>query len=62
VVGITSTKVNYILDADIRSFFDEVSQPTLVCFLQHRIGDQRILRLVQKWLQAGSWKTRGDDQ
>jgi hypothetical protein len=53
VVGITSTKVNYILDADIRSFFDEVSQRTLVCFLQHRIGDQRILRLVQKWLQAG---------
>jgi retron-type reverse transcriptase len=57
VVGITSTKVNYILDADIRSFFDEVCQSTLVRFLQHRIGDQRILRLVQKWLKAGSWKT-----
>jgi group II intron reverse transcriptase/maturase len=53
VVGITSTKVNYILDADIRSFFDEVCQSTLVRFLQHRIGDQRILRLVQKWLKAG---------
>src|SRR3989449_9689093 len=53
VVGITTTKVNYILDADIRSFFDEVCQSTLVRFLQHRIGDQRILRLVQKWLKAG---------
>src|SRR5438309_8093526 len=53
VVGITSTKVNYILDADIRSSFDEVCQSTLVRFLQHRIGDQRILRLVQKWLKAG---------
>ena len=53
VVGIGRTKVNYILDADIRSFFDEVSQPTLVRFLEHRIGDQRILRLVQKWLKAG---------
>jgi group II intron reverse transcriptase/maturase len=53
VVGIDRTKVNHILDADIRSFFDEVSQPTLVRFLQHRIGDQRILRLVRKWLKAG---------
>ena len=53
VVGITGTKVNYILDADIRSFFDEVSQLWLECFLEHRIGDKRILRLVRKWLKAG---------
>lgn len=53
VVGITGTKVNYILDADIRSFFDAVSQDGLVRFLNHRIGDPRILRLIQKWLQAG---------
>ncbi len=53
VVGITSTKVNWILDADIRSFFDEVSQYHLVRFLEHRIGDKRILRLIQKWLKAG---------
>jgi RNA-directed DNA polymerase len=53
VVGITRTKVNYILDADIRSFFDEVSQEWLVRFLEHRIGDPRILRLIQKWLKAG---------
>jgi RNA-directed DNA polymerase len=53
VVGITGTKVNYILDADIRSFFDEVSQEWLVKFLNHRIGDPRIIRLIQKWLKAG---------
>jgi group II intron reverse transcriptase/maturase len=53
VVGITCTKVNYILDADIRSFFDEVSQEWLVRFLQHRIGAPRIIRLIQKWLKAG---------
>jgi RNA-directed DNA polymerase len=53
IVGITSTKVNYILDADIRSFFDEVSQPWLERFLRHRIGDPRIIRLIQKWLKAG---------
>jgi RNA-directed DNA polymerase len=52
-VGINSTKVNFILDADIRSFFDEVSQPWLERFLDHRIGDPRIHRLIQKWLRAG---------
>jgi RNA-directed DNA polymerase len=52
-VGIGSTKVNYILDADIRSFFGEVSQDWLVRFLNHRIGDPRIVRLIQKWLRAG---------
>jgi len=44
-VGITSTKVNWILDADIRSFFDAVNQEWLLRFLNHRIGDPRILRL-----------------
>ena len=53
IVGISSTKVNYILDADIRSFFDEVSQQWLERFLRHRIGDPRIIRLIQKWLKAG---------
>src|SRR5918993_459088 len=52
-VGITGTKVNWILDADIRSFFDAVSQEWLVRFLTHRIGDPRIIRLIQKWLRAG---------
>jgi RNA-directed DNA polymerase len=53
VVGITSTKVNWILDADVRSFFDEVSQECLIRFLEHRIGDPRITRQIQKWLKAG---------
>jgi group II intron reverse transcriptase/maturase len=53
MVGITSRQVNWILDADIRSFFDRVSQEWLARFLAHRIGDPRILRLIQKWLRAG---------
>jgi RNA-directed DNA polymerase len=53
VVGIGSTKVNHILDADIRSFFDTVSQSWLVRFVEHRIGDRRIVRLIRKWLKAG---------
>ena len=52
-VGIVSKKVSYILDADIRSFFDEISQEWLIRFLEHRIGDRRIIRLIQKWLKAG---------
>src|ERR1019366_7954938 len=52
-VGINSTKVNYILDADIAGFFDAVDQTWLVRFLDHRIGDPRIIRLIQKWLRAG---------
>jgi RNA-directed DNA polymerase len=53
IVGISSRKVNFILDADIRSFFTEVSQEWVVRFLEHRIGDKRIIRLIQKWLRAG---------
>ncbi len=56
-VGIAKRKVNTILDADIRSFFDSVSQNWLVRFVEHRIGDKRkrgaIIRLIQKWLKAG---------
>src|SRR5689334_18880954 len=52
-VGIHSKKVSYILDADIRSFFDEINQEWLVRFLEQRIGDRRIIRLIQKWLKAG---------
>jgi RNA-directed DNA polymerase len=53
VVGITSQKVSFIVDADIRSFFDTVNQQWLIRFLEHRIGDKRIIRLIQKWLRAG---------
>jgi len=52
-VGITSTPVNWILDADIRSFFDRIDQTWLVRFLEHRVGDERVIRLVRKWLKAG---------
>jgi RNA-directed DNA polymerase len=55
-VGITSKKVNFILDADVRSFFDEVSQSWLVRFVEHRVGDPRIIRLIRKWLKAAYWK------
>jgi len=53
VAGITGKKVNYILDADIRSFFDSVDQEWLVRFVEHRIGDRRIICMIQKWLRAG---------
>jgi group II intron reverse transcriptase/maturase len=52
-VGINSRKVNFILDADIQSFFDTVSHDWLVRFVEHRIGDPRIIRLIRKWLKAG---------
>jgi retron-type reverse transcriptase len=52
-VGIKSQKVNWILDADIRSFFDEIDHGWMMRFLAHRIADERILSLVRKWLKAG---------
>jgi RNA-directed DNA polymerase len=52
-VAICDTPVNWILDADIRGFFDSLSQDWLVRFLEHRLGDERIIRLVRKWLKAG---------
>ena len=53
VVGISSKKVSWILDADIQSFFDTVNQEWLIRFVEHRIGDRRIIRLIRKWLKAG---------
>jgi group II intron reverse transcriptase/maturase len=53
MVGITTTRVNWILEVDIRGFFDEVNRDWLGRFLKHRIVDPRILRLIQKWLKAG---------
>jgi RNA-directed DNA polymerase len=52
-VGIDSRKVSFILDADIQSFFDTVNQEWLIRFVEHRIGDRRIIRLIRKWLRAG---------
>ena len=52
-VGIDSARVNWVLDADIRSFFDKIDQTWLIKFLEYRIGDIRVIRLVRKWLKAG---------
>jgi group II intron reverse transcriptase/maturase len=52
-VGIERSKVNWVLDADIRDFFGQLDRVWLERFLQHRIADRRILRLIQKWLAAG---------
>ena len=52
-VGIDKRKVNWIIDADIRGFFDNISHDWLMKFLEHRIADRRMLRLLKKWLRAG---------
>lgn len=52
-VGLTQRKVNWVLDADIRGFFDNLDHGWLDKFLQHRIADRRMLRLIRKWLRAG---------
>ncbi len=51
--GILTRKVNWVLDADIRSFFDTLDRKWLVEFLEHRVRDRRVIRLVKKWLAAG---------
>lgn len=52
-VGIQSRKVNWVLDADIRGFFDSIDHGLLVKFIEHRIADKRVIRHVKKWLKAG---------
>jgi RNA-directed DNA polymerase len=52
-VGIMRKKVNWVLDADIRGFFDTLDHGWLVRFVEHRIADRRVVRLIQKWLRAG---------
>jgi len=51
--GLLTKKVNWVLDLDIRGFFDAISHEWLVRFVEHRIADQRVVRLIQKWLNAG---------
>jgi group II intron reverse transcriptase/maturase len=51
--GLLTKKVNWVLDIDIRAFFDTIDHGWLVQFLEHRIADQRVVRLIQKWLNAG---------
>lgn len=63
-VGITRKKVNWVLDADIRDFFGQLDRGWLTKFVEHRIADKRVLRLIQKWLNAGviedgEWSDQG---
>ena len=51
--GLMTRKVNWVLDADLRGFFDTLDHEWLVKFIEHRIGDRRVVRLIQKWLNAG---------
>ena len=51
--GIGRRQINWVLDCDVQSFFDKVSQDWLIRFVEHRIGDRRIIRLITKWLKAG---------
>ena len=52
-VGIERGKVSWVLDADIRSFFDTIDHEWLMKFVEHRIADKRVLRHIKKWLNAG---------
>lgn len=52
-VGLLTKKVNWVLDGDISSFFDSLDQEWLVKFIEHRVADQRVVRLIRKWLNAG---------
>jgi RNA-directed DNA polymerase len=52
-LGLTKKKVNWVLEVDIRAYFDRISREWLVKFIEHRIGDRRIVRLIQKWMKAG---------
>src|SRR4030095_13383008 len=53
-VGIARKRVNWVLDLDIRAFFDRIDHSWMIKFVEHRIGDRRIVRLIQKWLKAGA--------
>ena len=67
--GLLTRKVNWVLDADIRGYYDTIDHGWLVKFIEHRIADQRVVRLIQKWLNAGvledgtrTWSAEGTPQ
>lgn len=58
--ALVKKKLNYVLDADIQSFFDNLDKAWMIRFIEHRVADRRILRLIQKWLKVavleeGKW-------
>jgi group II intron reverse transcriptase/maturase len=52
-VGVVKRRINWVLDCDIRGFFDAIDHEWLMKFIEHRVGDRRVLRLIRKWLRAG---------
>ncbi len=58
-VGLMKRKVNWVLDLDISKFFDTVEHDWLVRFIQHRVGDERLLRLLVQWLKVGIYDDTG---
>jgi group II intron reverse transcriptase/maturase len=52
-VGLMGRRINWVLDCDIRGFFDAIVHEWLMKFIEHRVGDRRVLRLIRKWLRAG---------
>lgn len=52
-VGVSTRKVNFVLDADISKFFDTIEHDKLIMFIEHRVADARVVRLIKKWLHAG---------
>jgi group II intron reverse transcriptase/maturase len=55
-VSLEREKINWVLDIDIRAFFDSIDHECLITFVQHRITDTRVIRHLKKWLQAGVWE------
>ncbi len=59
-VAIRSRKINWVLDADIRGFFDAIDHEWLVRFIEHRIGDKRVVRHIEKWLKIKDKPVAGE--
>src|SRR3989442_11500543 len=51
--GLRSKPIEWVLDADLRNFFGSLDQEKLVAFVEQRIGDERVVRLIRRWLAAG---------